>query len=39
MTFSHHFIEGSTGETVIQVAESWFWGGPVTKFGRSTKPN
>jgi len=38
MTLSHHFLEGYTAEAAIQVADSWFWGGPVTKFGRSTQP-
>ena len=37
MTLSHHFLEGSTPEAAIKVAESWFWGVPVTKFCRSTK--
>lgn len=37
MTFSHHFLEGSTAEAAIQAAESWFWGSPVTKFVRSTQ--
>ena len=37
-TLSHSFLEGSTAEAVIQVAQSWFWGGPSPKIGCSTQP-
>ena len=32
------FLEGSTAEALIQVAEPWFWGGPNPKIGFTTQP-
>ena len=37
ITLSHPFLEGSTAEAVVQVAEPWFWGGPSPGLGRSTQ--
>jgi hypothetical protein len=38
MTLSHPFLEGSTAEVMIQVAELWLRGGPSPELGRSTQP-
>jgi len=37
VTLSHPFLEGSTSEAVIQVAEPWFWGGQIPELVLSTQ--